>query len=913
MAALLASLVIPIWDIGKIIWNSISSRADYIHDLGNNLESLEYEMGRLKRKKEDVEARLDREENEWFQRTHDVTDWLKRVHRLEESMEKIIQTCKEEVQKKCLGGCWTSNRVGNKVSEALKTVAELIADANFDVLVQDKPSHLVDERPEGTNMGLDANLEEVWRWIEDSSVGIIGIYGMGGVGKTTLLKKVNNKFRETSHSFNLVIWIIVSKDAEVVRVKELIRNELEIPDTVWQNKNVDDKAALIFRVLRRKKFVLFLDDLWERVDILKLGVPLPDSANGSKIIFTTRSEEVCGRMEAHRRLRVECLPAELALDLFRTKLGEEVLNSHMEIPKLAELVALECKGLPLALITIARAMASRRTPQEWKHALKLLRSYPSNFSGMGDHVFPILKFSYDSLSDYTVKKCFLYCCIFPEDHDIEKNELIELWIGEGFLDKFENIYDARNEGEFILGSLKLACLLEDGTRYSFSTKHVRMHDVIRDMALWLACDNGEKENKILVQDHVQSVKDHGFTRWKEAVRTSIWGTSFKSLTGTPLCQNLQTLLVGNTHLEMFPTGFFQFMRALTVLNLSDNRELRMLPEEIGELINLHYLNLSSTSIKELPVGIKNLKNLKVLLLDDTYFLRKFPEESVSSLSSLTVFSMFFSQGYQSLDELAEFMLVEDLGRLEHINELSITLSFFQTILILLQSLKFAKCIRRLSIGCKYLISLELPSSAVKSMEHLERLELKGCYSLEEFIIFAEQDEGMMHGIPSPFLYNSRPLGAHECFYNLSVVDITFCSMVNLTWLVHAPLLQTLTVIRCNLLTEVIDGDLRNGATEEYPDLFSNLKALSLIELPSLQLICWQAWPFPVLEDIHVKNCPNLRELPFNSNSAKNLKEITGEKSWWDGLMWEDETVKLVFASKFPDPDEHLHSESFDSE
>ena len=63
----------------------------------------------------------------------------------------------------------------------------------------------------------------------------------------------------------------------------------------------------------------------------------------------------------------------------------------------------------------------------------------------GRSCLPILKFSYDSLSDDTVKKCFLYCCIFPEDHDIEKNELIELWIGEGFLDKFDDIHDARNE------------------------------------------------------------------------------------------------------------------------------------------------------------------------------------------------------------------------------------------------------------------------------------------------------------------------------------------------------------------------------------------------------------------------------------------------------------------------------------
>ncbi|XWS51870.1 hypothetical protein CRYUN_Cryun11dG0019100 [Craigia yunnanensis] len=187
------------------------------------------------------------------------------------------------------------------------------------------------------------------------------------------------------------------------------------------------------------------------------------------------------------------------------------------------------------------------------------------------------------------------------------------------------------------------------------------------------------------------------------------------------------------------------------------------------------------------------------------------------------------------------------------------------------------------------------------MEHLERLELKGCYSLEELIIYPEHSE-RMQGIPSPFLYNSKPIKGHECFRNLSLVDILLCSMVNLTWLVHAPLLQTLFVSRCNFLTEVIRGDFANGATEEYPDLFSNLITLFLLELPRLQLICRQAWPFPVLEEIYVKNCPNMRELPFNSNSAKNLKAIKGEKSWWDGLLWEDETVKLVFASKFHDED-----------
>ena len=111
----------------------------------------------------------------------------------------------------------------------------------------------------------------------------------------------------------------------------------------------------------------------------------------------------------------------------------------------------------------------------------MLKSYPAEFSGMGDQVFPILKFSYDHLDNDTIKSCFLYCSIFPEDHKIWNKCLIDLWIGEGFLDKFADIYEARNQGNKITRSLKLACLLEADV----SRDTCKMHDVIHDIALWL--------------------------------------------------------------------------------------------------------------------------------------------------------------------------------------------------------------------------------------------------------------------------------------------------------------------------------------------------------------------------------------------------------------------------------------------
>ena len=130
---------------------------------------------------------------------------------------------------------------------------------------------------------------------------------------------------------------------------------------------------------------------------------------------------------------------------------------------------------------MGRSVASRKTPREWEQAIQVLKSYPAKFSGMGDQVFPIMKFSYDCLDDDTIKSCFLYCSIFPKNHKIWNKTLIDLWIGEGFLNKFVDIYEARNQGNEIIRSLKLACLLE----VDVSRDTCKMNDVICDMALWL--------------------------------------------------------------------------------------------------------------------------------------------------------------------------------------------------------------------------------------------------------------------------------------------------------------------------------------------------------------------------------------------------------------------------------------------
>lgn len=102
-------------------------------------------------------------------------------------------------------------------------------------------------------------------------------------------------------------------------------------------------------------------------------MPIPRPTSASRVVFTTREFEVCGSMEAHKSFKVECLRYEDAWKLFEEKVGRDILDSHPNIPELAETVGVVVCHL-LLLPLVDRAMASRKTHQEWEYATEVLRS-----------------------------------------------------------------------------------------------------------------------------------------------------------------------------------------------------------------------------------------------------------------------------------------------------------------------------------------------------------------------------------------------------------------------------------------------------------------------------------------------------------------------------------------------------------
>ncbi|XP_058010118.1 probable disease resistance protein At5g63020 [Hevea brasiliensis] len=523
-------------------WDCVAGQALYVCQLEDNLQELRTARDKLSELSNDVMRRVNSEETPQTRRLDQVGGWLSKVDATITEVDSLLNRATRERQKLCLAGCCSKNckstyMFGKSVSRSLKHVVRLMSEGDFKEVVERTLPEPVVVGNVNPTLGTETTLDEAWSYITGDEVRIVGIYGMGGVGKTTLLTKINNRFATISNNFDVVISAVVSKDLKPEKIQEQIWKRIGFLDEKWEKKSLREKADDIFHVLSRKK-VLLLDDIRRRVDLVEIGVPLPARENRCKIVFTTRSYGVVGLMEAEKMIKVEPLAWEEAWALFQKKVGD----IDFDIVPLAQDVAKECSGLPIALITIGRAMASKITKEEWKRALKVLRSSASSLPGMEDEVFQDmevevfvrLKFSYDSLSSDKVKSYFLYCSLFPEDFEIHKGRLVDYWICENFGD--------RNESYSIICSLVGACLLEE------QGEHVKMHDVIRDMALWIACKYEKEKHKFFVEVGAQLTQVSEVGTWEGSKRMSLMANSFERIHEVPRCPDLLTLFLNDNRL-----------------------------------------------------------------------------------------------------------------------------------------------------------------------------------------------------------------------------------------------------------------------------------------------------------------------------------------------------------------------------
>ncbi|KAH9715991.1 putative disease resistance protein [Citrus sinensis] len=812
--------------------NCVGEQAKYVWGLEKNLRVLETELHKLTRARDDLKTKVEVEEQRpRTRRTNQVAGWLEDVQKLETEFTELERVRAQEMDRLCLGGLCSKNFVssynyGTQVVELTDRVINLKKDGEtIEVVVEKAPDGAAIELPvDHTVVGQERLLDQVWRCItdEEKNRGIIGLYGIGGVGKTTLLKQVNNNFCHQRHIFDVVIWAAVSTLQDDIG-KRIGFSEAKY----WKEKSLQAKAVDIAGILCRKKFVLLLDDIGERIDLTQLGVPLQKLKDGSKVVLTTRSAGVCDQMDAEK-VEVYSLAHDKAWELFQEMVERSTLDSHTSIPELAEALARECGGLPLALKTVGRAMKSQRRVGDWKRAINKMRTSASKFSGMKEEVFSRLKFSYDSLSTDELRSCLLYCCLYPEDYKIPKRELIDYWISEEFVCDFDGGCD-------FIDDLLHACLLEEE-----GDDHVKMHDMIREMSLWIACTVDKEEQNFLVRAGVELTEAPKFEEWQGAKRVSLMGNGIRSSSEIPTC-----------------------------------------------LVSLHHLDLSSTNITGLPQELKALEKLRYLNLDYTRFLSIIPHQLISGFSKLEVLRLL-SRGRWSVIEGnvlcddAEPLMKELLG-LKHLNVLSWT---FRSSLAVQKFLKYPKLV---SITQSVMVcQCESPPFNVLHLAYMENLqELRISDSnLEEMKTDSTEEVKK--------LFQSG-------FRSLDRVVIWSCQkMKDLTWLVFVQILKQLRIVFCTEMEEIISVDKLRDISKiigSEHNFFAQLESLTIKWGRNLKSVYPNPLPFPKLKKIEVRECPQLKKLPLNSSSAKERRVvIEGSKKWWEELQWEDQATQNAFSS-----------------
>ena len=445
------------------IYNLIFKHAAYPFKVTKNVKDFREATNDLHAKSKDVQDQIEIVERQGMSASNEVQRWLGRVETIKQQEELI--GCKYDQRYKifgcCAPNCWSNYRISKDAAEKVLRIKECIASKPCDFAVQLAPSSVQEMPCSATEQQPSrvAILQEALRCIKNEPVGVIGIWGLGGVGKTHLLIEINNSFIGDTF-FDSVTFITASKDCSVRKIQDEIVNKLHL----HRDSDVASQAKIIFNFFNKRTFLILLDDIWDQIDLQAVGIPLGSRTINQirrKVVLTTRSKNVCGLMEVRKYINVACLQDDEAWHLFRDKVGLETL-SNPRIEALAKELVKGLKGLPLALITTGRAMHPKTDPVEWESAIAYMKQSCCDKDDpvSMESVFRQLKFSYDRLRNDTLRQCFLTCSLWPEDKEIEMEALAECWLGLGLVDECD-IHKSNIKVHSIIGELKSTSLLEN--------------------------------------------------------------------------------------------------------------------------------------------------------------------------------------------------------------------------------------------------------------------------------------------------------------------------------------------------------------------------------------------------------------------------------------------------------------------
>ncbi|KAL6195119.1 hypothetical protein ACLB2K_030740 [Fragaria x ananassa] len=318
--------------------------------------------------------------------------------------------------------------------------------------------------------------EKVMEALKNDKITAVGLYGMGGIGKTSMVEYVAvEAYRQGL--FHQWTMALISQKPNLWEIQARLASMLGV--TLKDNTKYERAGELKSKIREREKILIILDDVWADIDLSDIGIPSLRElkSRNSKVFLTSRNSDVCSRMQCNIQIPLRILDDQDSWRLFEKNTGMS-FESTTVFYSVAMEVAKKCSGLPVALTAVAKALGGKSLGH-WKGAAMGLKGSKTCQPEHNTAVFKSLKLSYDYLESNDSKSCFLLCCLFPANYEIQIDDLLKYGIGKGlFLQS--NMQEARATICSVVQSLKDSNLLLDG---KMDRRHIRMHDVIRDIGL----------------------------------------------------------------------------------------------------------------------------------------------------------------------------------------------------------------------------------------------------------------------------------------------------------------------------------------------------------------------------------------------------------------------------------------------